>query len=306
MVNTIPAGTAGWDVPLNAALIDLQNQINTRLALSGGTLTGALTGVSFTTDSAVRSAFFKTTSTTQHAATIFQAATSGVDVAAALNVVSWNPESSSMYLSGRELNRGTLKVAHENGGANATADAGAAAISVDLKWFGKGGTAAQGLFITATEGPTTGNLIVARNNGRDDFVIKGSGRVGIGMDIGEVPEGLLEVKQVDTTTPGLVVNGLTGGAALLQVKNPSGTVSLEVSNTGSVVHRGVSFFTNHLQLGSTSTDVGGAVGAAIGMKNVTTAPSANPTGGVILYAVGGRLKVRLADGTDQFVALTAT
>ncbi len=73
-----------------------------------------------------------------------------------------------------------------------------------------------------------------------------------------------------------------------------------------VVHRGVTFLTNHLQLGATSTDVGGAVGAVISMKNVTTPPSSNPANGVILYAAEGRLKARLPDGTDQFVALTAS
>src|SRR5690606_42068994 len=109
------------------------------------------------------------------------------------NVISDRASASAMYLAGHEPPRGTLKVPHKTPGPGATSDASAAALSVDLQRNGMGGTAAQGLVILATEGATTGNLILARNNGRDDFVIKGSGRAGVGMDIGEVPEASLEI-----------------------------------------------------------------------------------------------------------------
>lgn len=43
-------------------------------------------------------------------------------------------------------------------------------------------------------------------------------------------------------------------------------------------------------------DLGGGVGV-LGIKNATTVPTANPTGGVITYAEGGVLKVRQPNGT---------
>lgn len=266
---------------------------------SGG---GPVTAESFNTNSAVRSAFLKTTSAAQHAATIYQASRTGEDVAVALNVISDNRESSAMYLTGHEkVPRGTLKITHVNGGELPADDAGASALSIDLRHGTAGGTASQGVFVNATDGPTTGNLIVLRNN-RDDFVVKGSGRTGVGMAIGEVPEAALEVKQNDTGTPGLAVNGIAAGQALLQVKPASGLVAFEVGNTGSTVHRGVTFLTNHLQMGATSADVGGAVGAVISMKNVTTPPAGNPSGGGILYVEGGALKYKGSAGTVTTIA----
>lgn len=261
------------------------------LPKAGGTLTGGLFA-----DLAVRSAFFKTTSTTEHAVTIYQAATTGAS-GVALNVISDKASDSAMYLTGHETSRGTLKVTHKNPGPGATSDASAAALSVDLQRNSMGGTAAQGLVILATEGATTGNLILARNNGRDDFVIKGSGRAGVGMDIGEVPEASLEVKQPDTTTPGLVVTAIAATTSpIFQTKTSAGTATFEVGASGAIVHRALSFFTNHLQLGGTSSDFGGGAGSMISMKNATTAPTTNPTAGVIFYAQDGVAKFRAASG----------
>jgi len=111
-----------------------------------------VTADSFSTNSTVESAYFKTTSIDQHAVTVYQAATSGS--AAALNVVSDNPGTSAMYLSGTETGRGTLKISHR--GYADGSDLNAAALSIDLK---TAGTAAQGIYLTATDGATTGNLI---------------------------------------------------------------------------------------------------------------------------------------------------
>src|SRR5690606_16191473 len=224
-----------------------------------------------------RAAFLKTTATTEHPLSVSQAGTTGAS-GVALNVISDKSTDSAMYLTGHEAARGTLKVTHKNPGPNVNSDASAAALSVDLQRNGLDGTAAQGLVILATDGPTTGNLILARNNGRDDFVVKGSGRAGVGMDIGEVPEASLEVKQPDTTTPGLVVTAIAATTSpILQTKTSAGTATFEVGASGAIVHRAVSFYTNSLQLGTTSTDLGGSVGAVISMKNVTTPPSTNPT-----------------------------
>lgn len=274
------------------------------LPKTGGTLTGGLTS-----DLSVRSAFFKTTSTTEHTVTIVQAATSGTS-GVALNVSSLKPTDSAMYLSGYETARGTLKIAHLNGGAGPTDDAGASAISIDLQWGGKSGTAAQGIFLTSTNGPTTGRLVVLRNSdpaNTDDFVVYADGRTGIRIPVGNVPAAGLEVRQRDTTTVGALILGAAGTTQpIFQVKSSTGTATFEIGTSGAIVTRAVTFMTNSLQLGSTSSDLGGSNGAVISMKNATTAPTTNPTGGVIIYALNGRLKARLPDGTDQFVALTAT
>jgi hypothetical protein len=169
----IAFGRRRWDVPLNAALQDLQDQVTGKLSKGGGALTGEIT-----TNLASRSAFFKTTSALAHAVTIYQASTTGVDVAAALNVISDNRETSAVYVSGHEtLPRGTVKVTHTNGGTLAGDDAGASALSIDLRRGSAAGTAAQGIFITSTDGGTTGRLITARNGGGNLFTVPAAGSV---------------------------------------------------------------------------------------------------------------------------------
>lgn len=275
------------------------------LPASGGTLSGALTAPSFNTNSAVRSAFLKTTSTTEHAVTVYQAGTSGDGVA--LNVISDNPANSAIFLTGHESARGTLKIAHLNPGAGGvsdeTADAGAAALSIDLQRNLKPGTAAQGIFVTATDGATTGNLLVLRNNARDDFVVKGSGAVGVRLPIGNVPTGALQVAQGDDATVGLAMQANSSSAQqLLLLKDSTGAARFEVSGNGSSVHRALAFFTSALQLGSTSSDLGGSSGAVISIKNVTTPPTTNPTGGGIMYVDAGALKYRGSSGTVTTIA----
>ncbi|MEU1892556.1 hyaluronoglucosaminidase [Streptomyces pristinaespiralis] len=164
------------------------------------TFDGPVVAEGFRTDSTVNSAFFKTTSTTEHAVTAYQAGTSGSGVA--LNVVSKNPGVSAMYLSGTEKAHGTLKISH-TGHADGS-DEKASALSIDLL---TAGTAAQGIFVKAGNGPTTGNLICLRNNARDDFVVKGSGRVGIGMGVGGNPWSQLHVVQQPGTDSALMVEG---------------------------------------------------------------------------------------------------
>jgi hypothetical protein len=273
---------------------------DTFLPLAGGTATGPLTATSFNTDGTVRSANFRTNSDTEHALTVYQRATGTSPGSVALNVISDKPGDSAMWLTGHETARGTLKIAHKNGGAGATDDAGASAISIDLQRNGKGGTAAQGIWLTATEGPTTGRLIVLRNTDpavNDDFVVYADGRTGIRIPVGNIPAAALEVRQRDTTTVGALILGAAGTTQpIFQVKNSAGTATLEVGTSGAIVTRAVAFLTGAVQLGSTSADLGGSGGAVISMKDATTAPTTNPTGGVIAYSQGGVFKVRSAAG----------
>lgn len=289
-VSPIPAGAQNWDVPLNAALQDLQGQ-----------LTGDLTPHSVSIDAASRAAFLKTTSVTDHAVTVFQAGTSGGGVA--LNVISNNPDTSTMFLTGHETGRGTLKTAHLNPGPGIAADANASGLSIDLQYNGQGGTAAQGVFVTGTEGPTTGNLITLRNNSRDDFVVKAGGQVGIRVPIAHVPAGALEVAQADDATVGLAMTANSAAAQqMVLLKDSSGNSRFEVSAAGNSVHRATAFFAGAFQGGATSADLGGSAGFVLSMKNATTVPTTNPTGGGILYAEGGALKWRGSSGTVTVIA----
>lgn len=302
-------GEPAWGPVLNQALTDLDNantinanQINLKVSKSGDAMTGALSAESFNTDSAVRSGFFKTTSPTEHAVTIFQAGTTGLDTAAALNVVSNNTQTSSMFLSGTEVARGTFKVAHHNPGPGATDDASASAISIDLQDAGHGGTAAQGIFMTSTTGTTTGNLVTLRNNSRDDFVVKANGSVGIRVATNHTPAGSLEISQGDTTTFGLAMTATAAGTDMVNLKDSGGNQRFQVSNAGNTIFRATTFSTSALQLGATSADVGGSAGSVISMKNATTSPTTNPTAGGIIYIEAGALKYRGSAGTVTTIA----
>ncbi|MER7517894.1 hyaluronoglucosaminidase [Streptomyces sp. NPDC126499] len=161
--------------------------------------------------------YVKSTNTTGHAATVFLDATSGAG--SALNVSSNNADNSAMYLKGHErTDRGTLKIAHV--GYADGSDAGASALSIDLQ---TAGTASQGIFVTATTGPTTGALLVLRNNaGREDLTVEGNGLIGIGIDRGANPRAQVHIVQ-RTDKPGLLVEGT------VEIGNvttpPTGTVS---------------------------------------------------------------------------------
>lgn len=139
------------------------------------------------------------------------------DNVSALNVVSENADFSAAQVTGHEAARGTLKVAHVKPAD--VSDAGSAAVSVALKGAG---TAAQGVFITATDGPSTGNAITVRNNAREDLVVKGTGRVGVGIPTGATPGAMLDVRPYDTATPALVLRNSSGQAFTLRVDEATG------------------------------------------------------------------------------------
>lgn len=95
----------------------------------------------------------------------------GVDNTA-FTVNSTNPANSAVWITGQETGRGTVKISHV--GAADGSDANAAALSVDLQ---TDGTAAQGIFVDATQGGTTGPLLQLRNAGQRKLRVLTDGRI---------------------------------------------------------------------------------------------------------------------------------
>uniref|UniRef100_A0A182DVL8 Hyaluronidase n=2 Tax=Streptomyces TaxID=1883 RepID=A0A182DVL8_9ACTN len=198
------------------------------------TFDGPVAAERFSADTTLEAAFLKTTSETNHAATIYQAGTSGDG--AALNVISDNPGTSAMYLSGTETARGTLKITHR--GYADGSDKDAAALSLDLR---VAGTAAQGIYVTATNGPTKGNLIALRNNtGLDDFVVKGTGRIGVGIDRAATPRAQVHIVQRGDALAALLVEGSVriGNAATVPTSVDSSGGGALYASGGALLWRG--------------------------------------------------------------------
>lgn len=243
-------------------------------------------------DVAARALYARTTSLTDHVATLHQAAASGTG--SALNLVSDNLDASAVQIRGSETSLGTVKITHE--GQADGSDGSAAAFSIDLQ---TAGTAAQGIFLTSTEGPTLGNLLTIRNNGREDLVLKATGRMGLGIATGATPAGILEIRANDDATPSISARAnSTSAQNLLEFKRSSdGAVRTRVDAQCQLVSQQTAFFAGAgVQFGATSTDFGSGSGV-IGLKNATAVPSGNPTGGVIVYSEGGALKFRNPTGT---------
>jgi hypothetical protein len=78
-----------------------------------------------------------------------------------------------VFVSGVETARGTVKITHTGTGS----DASAACLSLDAAGTG---TAAQGIFMDATGGGTTGDLMDLRNNSTQLFKVKTNGFVEFG------------------------------------------------------------------------------------------------------------------------------
>lgn len=216
-------GSDPWGTTLNTALTYLDT---VKYEKSGGALTGGIT-----TDIAVRSAFFKTTSTTEHAVTIYQAGTSGTDTASALNIISDNPLTSAVQITSSENARGAIKISHRNDSGSPTGDANASAISIDLKQDGAGGTACQGIFITSTDGGTTGRFLTFRNGGANLFTVGPTGAVYSAAGAFGVPQPANQTVQSWTCDPALALNSslLTNGTVYLsklEVSEPFGATKL--------------------------------------------------------------------------------
>lgn len=99
------------------------------------------------------------------------------------------------------------------------------------------------------------------------------------------------------TLAGKLTQVADGVNNLVEWKSPGGTIATRIGANGNFVAEGTFYSKAGMQLGSTNFDLGGGYGGVIGMDNAATVPTTNPTGGIIVYAEGGVLKVRQADGT---------
>ncbi|WP_055523454.1 CHAP domain-containing protein [Streptomyces graminilatus] len=120
---------------------------------------------------------------------------------------------------------------------------------------------------------------------------------------GTANAGRVFIQQNDTSTVGLeVVSASSSATSLALFKDANGNVVFEITGAGNPVSRATHYFPAALQLGATAADLGGSAGAVLSMKNATTAPTTNPTGGGILFASGGALKWRGSSGTVTTIA----
>jgi hyaluronoglucosaminidase len=162
-------------------------------------------------------------------ANVFEISSTGTGTTGnALNVVSTNPNDSTVGVNGAETGRGTVKIVHNYPGQ---ADASASALSLRANGAG---TSAQGIFFDSDTG-TTGNLMKFRNAGVDKFIMGPSGslytsqNIQVGSTVGDAGSGVgvlgfTQAGTVPTTNPaagGVIVYADQG---VLKWRDPSGTV----------------------------------------------------------------------------------
>lgn len=287
-------GKSAADISLTAADVNAVEK-------TGGTFTGTVR-----IDTAQHGLTSKSTVTAAgHAITAWMAATSGTG--SALNAVSDNPKFSTVQVSGREEDTGTIKVTHAK--PEGASDAGAAALSIDLTGEG---TAAQALFINSStpraDGVpgTTGNVIVVRNTkGREDFKLSGNGRVSMGAAVGYNPSAYFDMRMPDQAVPGIVVRAAaaTGANMTEWQRSSDGSVRTRISALGQIVTLETLYAAGlGMQIGSTSVTFGGGSGV-LGIANAGVEPTATAiANGGALYAKDGALYWIGSNGTKTLIA----
>ena len=152
-----------------------------------------------------------------------------------LNVISSNPNESTVGINGAEIGKGTLKIVHNYPGS---ADPNASALSLRANGAG---TSAQGIYFDAEDGGTTGNIMKIRNNGVDQFIMAPNGGLYTGSNIqvgsttqdfgaGSVVIGIKDAVTVPTTNPTAGVILYSEGS-VLKYRNSSGSV-FSVASSG--------------------------------------------------------------------------
>ncbi len=149
----------------------------------------------------------------------------------ALNVTSSNASESTLKVSGSETGRGTIKVSHTGTGT----DGNASAISIDLQGVG---TAAQGIFIDATDGGTTGKILNLRNNGVELMTFDASGNLGLGTSGTNTAKldvrGNALFRNVTNTTTAFAIQNATSGSLFNIDSTNGGGISLLANNSGAL------------------------------------------------------------------------
>jgi hypothetical protein len=142
-------------------------------------------------------------------ANVFEIVNNSTDSSSqALSITGNNPNDTTFGISGVETGKGTLKVVHTGTGT----DANAAGISIDLQGTG---TAAQGYFMDATGGGTTGNLAQWKNNGDAKFVVDSNGNLTVAGTFTVTGNSILCPGDLTITPTGddvLLDSGLTVGS----------------------------------------------------------------------------------------------
>jgi hypothetical protein len=269
-----------------------------------GTVPDDLNVHSVTAQGAARALFAKTTSSTEHAATIYQAGTSGVDVASALNVVSDNPDSlRHVPVRHRESPRHPQSRAPRLPGRLRHRRRRRLHRPTDRR-------------LRSTRPLPV--VLHRRHHRRPDH------RPRLLRRHRPDPRGLrdqterplrhrhrprVQPRRAPRTRPTRRhhprpdVRGRTTGTNMAEFRRPSdGAVRTRISNTAQLVTQEVAFLAGPaVQIGSTSTQVGGGSGV-LGIANAGTVPTTNPTGGGVLYASGGALLWRGSNGTVTTIA----
>lgn len=141
-------------------------------------------------------------------------------------------------------------------------------------------------------------------------VTAGAGYVGVGAALpttGAIR--LADGSTIMATTSAIDRPVLNYSAGTIVVGDASviGAIINRVNSAGLIYNQsnGVNVLTigpNGAQFGSSSFALGGGVGV-VGIANATTAPTANPTSGAVVYAEGGALRVRGAASGGSIVTL---
>lgn len=174
-IKLTPTGDAGNSTSTGGAL-NITNTSNVGSGIivysnAGATATGRLMNIRADNVLFPQTAFHIDYDGTANAAEIVNNSTD--TSSQALNVVSNNPNDTTLGINGVETAKGTMKIVHTGTGS----DSSASAISIDLQGTG---TASQGIYVDATEGGTTGNLLRLRNNNSDVFVVDSTGEITTG------------------------------------------------------------------------------------------------------------------------------
>lgn len=112
-------------------------------------------------------------------------------------------------------------------------------------------------------------------------------------------------KTGDTLTGAYNISNPSGVAVVLtsnatnniqEWRDSGGVLRSRIGLNGNIVGESTTFLINGVQIGSTSTDFGGGAGGIVGIDNASTAPTTNPTSGVIAYSEAATLKVRHGSG----------